>query len=62
MDVLDFRLAVQGDRAVAEAYTELLTKLEAGRKESRQDVIRNVVTWRLRRSPLGWKIHEEIFH
>lgn len=62
MDVLDFRLAVQGDRAVAEAYTELLTKLEAGRKESRQDVIRNEVTWRLRRSPLGWKIHEEIFH
>ncbi|MBS1116071.1 MAG: hypothetical protein H6Q87_455, partial [candidate division NC10 bacterium] len=50
------------DRAVAEAYTELLTKIEAGRKENRQDVIRNEVTWRLRRSPLGWKIHEEIFH
>ena len=62
MDVRDLRLTVQGDRAVAEAYTEILTKLEAGRKESRQDVVRNEVTWRLKRGPLGWKIHEEIFH
>jgi ketosteroid isomerase-like protein len=62
MDVRDLQLTVQGDRAVAEAYTEILTKLEAGRKESRQDVVRNEVTWRLKRGPLGWKIHEEIFH
>lgn len=62
MDVRDVRLSVQGDRAVAEAYTELLTKVEAGRKESRQDVVRNEVTWRLKRGPLGWKIQEEVFH
>lgn len=62
LDVRDLRLIVQGDRAVAEAYTELLTNIEAGRKESRQELFRNEVTWRLRRSPLGWKIHEEIFH
>ena len=62
MDVRDLRLSVQGDRAVAEAYTELLTQIEAGRKESRQDVVRNEVTWRLKRSPLGWKIQEEVFH
>lgn len=62
MDVRDLRLTVQGDRAVAEAYTELLTKVEAGRKESRQEVVRNEVTWRLKRGPLGWKIQEEVFH
>ncbi len=62
MDVKDFRLIVQGDRAVAEANTELLTKVEAGRKESRDDLMRNEVTWRLKRSPLGWRIQEEIFH
>jgi len=62
MDVRDFRLIVQGDRASAEAYTELLVKKEAGRKESREDLIRNEVTWRLKRGPLGWKIQEEVFH
>jgi len=62
MDVRDVRLVVQGDRAVAEAYTELLVKKEAGRKESREEVIRNEVTWRLKRGPLGWKIQEEVFH
>jgi len=62
MDVKDFRLIVQGDRAVAEANTELLVKLEAGRKESREDLTRNEVTWRLKRGPLGWRVQEEIFH
>ncbi len=62
MDVRDLQLTVQGDRAVVEAYTELFTKVEAGRKESRQEVVRNEVTWRLKRGPLGWKIQEEIFH
>jgi ketosteroid isomerase-like protein len=62
MDVRDFRLVVQGDRAAAEAYTELLVKKEAGRRESREEFIRNEVTWRLKRGPLGWKIQEEVFH
>lgn len=61
MDVKDFRLTVSGDRAVAEARTELLYKFEAGRREARQDVFRNDVTWRLRRTPAGWKIVEEIW-
>ena len=53
--------AVQGDRAVAEATTDMLIKVESGRKESKSDVVRNEVTWRLKRGPLGWKIQEEIF-
>lgn len=61
MDVKDFRLTVSGDRAVAEARTELLYKFEAGRRESRQETFRNDVTWRLRRTPAGWKIVEEIW-
>ena len=62
MDVRDFRLHLQGDRAVAEAWTEMLIKVEAGRRESKQDVVRNEVTWRLKRGPMGWRIYEEIFH
>ena len=62
VDVKDFTLKVQGDRAVAEATTDLLIKVESGRKESKSEVIRNEVTWRLKRGPLGWKIQEEIFH
>ena len=61
MTVRDFRLTVSGDRAVAEASTELFFKLEAGRKERRDDTYRNDVTWRLRRTPAGWKIQEEIW-
>ncbi len=61
MTVRDFRLTVSGDRAVAEAITELFFKLEAGRKERRDDTYRNDVTWRLRRTPAGWKIQEEIW-
>ena len=62
MDVKDFRLTVQGDRAVAEAFTELIVKQEAGRKEAKQNVVRNEVTWRLKRGPMGWQIQEEVFH
>jgi ketosteroid isomerase-like protein len=61
MDVRDFRLHVSGDRAVAEARTELLFKMEAGRKEEREQIYRNDVTWRMRRTPAGWKIVEEIW-
>ena len=61
MTVRDFRLTLTGDRAVAEASTELLFKLEAGRGERRDDTYRNDVTWRLRRTPAGWKIQEEIW-
>lgn len=61
MDVKNFRLAVSGDRAVAEALTELLFRREAGRGEARQEVFRNDVTWRMRRTPNGWRIVEEIW-
>jgi ketosteroid isomerase-like protein len=61
MDVKDVRVTVSGDRAVAEARTELLFKREAGRGERRQDVFQNDVTWRMRRTPNGWKIVEEIW-
>jgi ketosteroid isomerase-like protein len=61
LDFKDFQLTVVGDRAVAEARTELLLKLQAGRREAREDLLRNDVTWRLRRTPAGWKIMEEVF-
>ncbi len=66
MDVKDFRLTLTGDRAVVEARTELVFKAEAGRGERKkagkqEDVLVNDVTWRLRRTPNGWKIVEEIW-
>jgi ketosteroid isomerase-like protein len=61
MDVKDVQLTLSGDRAVVEARTELLLKFEAGRKERKQEVFVNDVTWRLRRTPAGWKIVEEIW-
>jgi ketosteroid isomerase-like protein len=62
MNVNDFRLVVQGNRAVAEGTTELFVKVEAGRKESRDNVYRNEVTWTMKRGPMGWRVYEEIFH
>ncbi len=59
MDITDFKLNVSGERAVAEGRIEILYKIEAGRKEARQDYIRNDVVWVLKRTPLGWKIFEE---
>lgn len=61
MDVKNFRISVSGDRAVAEARTELLYKFEAARREAKQELFVNDVTWRLRRTPAGWKIVEEIW-
>jgi ketosteroid isomerase-like protein len=62
MEVKELRLTVTGDRATAEAYTELLFKQERGRKESKQgDLYRNEVIWRLKRTPLGWRIFEEVW-
>lgn len=61
LDVREFQLTVNGDRAVAQARLEHTFKLEAGRREAREDVARNDVVWRLRRTPSGWKIFEEIF-
>jgi ketosteroid isomerase-like protein len=61
MDVKDFQLTLTGDRAVAQAATELLFKVERGRGEKGKEVYRNEVTWRLRRTPAGWKIVEEIW-
>jgi ketosteroid isomerase-like protein len=62
MNVKNVRVTVSGDRAVAEAQTELLFKREAGRGENREELFRNDVTWRMRRTPNGWKIVEEIWH
>jgi len=62
MDVKDFRLdVVTGEHAVALARTELLLKYEAGRREVKEQVFVNDVTWRLRRTAAGWKIVEEIW-
>jgi len=61
MDVKNIRLAVSGDRAVAEARLELLFKREAGRMEEREELFRNDVTRRMRRTPNGWRIVEEIW-
>jgi len=61
MDVKNVRVTVSGDRAVAEARTELLFKREVGRNEEREQLFRNDVTWRMRRTPNGWKIVEEIW-
>jgi hypothetical protein len=62
MDVKDVHMTIGGDRAVVEAKTELLLKNEAGRGESKQgDIFRNEVVWRMQRTPLGWKIVEEIW-
>jgi ketosteroid isomerase-like protein len=62
MTVKDFRLvSVSGDLAVAEARTELFMHLEATRYEQREQTYLNDVTWRMRRSPAGWKIVEEIW-
>jgi ketosteroid isomerase-like protein len=62
MEVKGFRLTLQGDRAVVEAETELIVSVEAGKKEARQNIVRNEVTWRLKRGPMGWQIQEEVFH
>ncbi len=61
MDVKDFQLTLTGDRAVAQAATELLFKVERGRGEKGKEIFRNEVTWRLRRTPAGWKIVEEMW-
>jgi ketosteroid isomerase-like protein len=61
MDVKNVRLTVNGDRAVAEARVELLFTREAARMEQREETFRNDVTWRMRRTPNGWRIVEEIW-
>jgi ketosteroid isomerase-like protein len=62
MDVKNLKLTVTGDRATAEAYTEMLFKQEAGRGENKKgQLYRNDVIWRLRRTPLGWRIYEEVW-
>jgi len=61
MKVMDFQLTVSGNRATAEARTELVLKIDAPKREERQQVFANEVLWRLRRTPAGWKIVEEIW-
>lgn len=61
LDVVNFQVTVTGDRAAAEARYELLIKQEASRYDPKQETIRNDVLWRLRKTPAGWKIQEEIY-
>jgi len=61
MDVKNFKINVSGDWASVTARTELIYKMEAGRREAKQQLFVNDVTWRLRRTPAGWKIVEEIW-
>jgi hypothetical protein len=61
MTVKDFQLNVSGNRAVAEARTELILQVEATKKEERQQIFLNDVVWRMERTPAGWKIVEEIW-
>ncbi len=61
MDITDFRLTVMGDRAVAEGRAEIRYQIEVGRKETKDNYIRNDVVWRMKRTPLGWKIVEEVY-
>jgi ketosteroid isomerase-like protein len=61
MTVKDLRLNVSGNRAVAEARTELLLKVEATKHDERQQTFLNDVVWRMQRTPAGWKIVEEIW-
>jgi len=62
MDVKNLNLTVSGDRATAEAYTELLFKQQKGRGENKKgDVYTNNVIWRLKHTPVGWQIVEEVW-
>ena len=61
LEVKEFQLSVSGDRAVAQGFTEFLIKLEGGRQDKREEATRNDVLWRLQRTPLGWRIKEEIY-
>jgi hypothetical protein len=62
MDVKDFRLNVMGERAVVLATTELMLTSEGGKREEKERLLVNEVTWRLRRTAAGWKIVEEIWN
>lgn len=62
MEISGFRLTIAGDKASAQGTIEMVYKIEKGRGESkRPDVVVNEVIWRLKRTPEGWKIQEEIF-
>ncbi len=62
VSLIDFHLTVTGDLAAAQARMELRVTREHARGEGGdKDLILNDVTWRLRRTPLGWKIFEEIY-
>jgi ketosteroid isomerase-like protein len=62
LDVRDFAVMVSGNHASAQGWIEMKLKLEAGRREAKDELVRNNVNWRLRRTPLGWKIYEETFN
>jgi len=61
LEVKEFQLSVSGDRAVAQGYAEFLIKVEGGKQDKREITNRNNVLWRLQRTPLGWRIKEEIY-
>jgi len=56
-------MTVSGDRATVTAVSELSIQVEAGRGDKREpEIVRNDVLWRLTRTPLGWKVKEEIYN
>jgi hypothetical protein len=61
LEVKEFRLSIKGDRAVAEGDVEFVIKVEGGRQDKREQVIRNQILWRIQRTPHGWRIKEEIY-
>jgi hypothetical protein len=61
LDVVNFHLTVTADRAAAQARMELQLNLEASRLDPKQETLRNDVLWRLKRTPAGWRIEEEIY-
>jgi ketosteroid isomerase-like protein len=61
LDLVNFSLTATPDRATAQARMELQLNLEATKLDPKQETLRNDVLWRLRRTPSGWRIEEEIY-
>lgn len=61
LQIREFQLTVSGDVAVARGNAEMIIKIEGGKYDKRENTIVNEILWRLRRTPYGWRILEEIY-
>jgi hypothetical protein len=63
MEIASFDPTVAGDRANVQARIEMVFKVEKGKGERKKasDTLVNEVIWRMKKTPEGWKIQEEIF-